>query len=202
MSSASGGPTQRDATRRGTVVVLGGGDPGGDLGHVVDSLALAGFATHVLPDVTPDPAAAADRAVRLLDDTANPLPRILVGSGVGATVAAGIAASRPIGLEALVLANIVTRGSADVALPAGVVLPAARRIRQPTLLFHGDRDPVTDIADAASWATQLPFGVVRVVQGGGHAVLGGESRVSVAAALVLFVERQRAGAPVLTDGFA
>lgn len=187
---------------RGTVAVLGGGDPGGDLAHVVDALDLAGFRTHVLPDVTPDPAGAIAWAVDLLDDTANPIPRILVGSGVGATVAAGIAASRPIGLEALVLANIVTGSSTGVSLPRGVDLPPARRVRQPTLFFHGDRDRVTDIADAASWATQLPFGAVRVVQGGDHAVLGGESRWSVAAAVVLFVERQRAGAPVLTDGFA
>ncbi|ROQ39605.1 TAP-like protein [Frondihabitans sp. PhB188] len=190
------------SSTRGTVVVLGGGDPGGDLGHVVDALALAGFRVETLPDVTPDIESARAAVVRAFDDTANDLPRVLVGSGVGATLAAGLAASRPIGIEALVLANVVTASSRGVELPDGIALPAARSVRQPTLVFHGDRDAVTDIADAASWATQLPFGVVRVVHGGGHDVLGGESRRSVAAAIVLFVERQRAGAPVLTDGFA
>lgn len=187
---------------RGTAVLLGGGAPDADLEHLTEHLLLSGFTVVVVPDVSADPVAARSTALRTIQDTTTERPHVLIGSGVGATLAADIAASRPVGLAAVVLANIVTGASRDVAIPAGVTLPKARDILQPVLFLHGDTDPVTDIADAANWATQLPFGAVRIVQRGGHGVLGGDSKRSVAAAIVLFLERQRAGAPVLSDGFA
>lgn len=187
---------------RGTVVLLGGGDPGGDLHHLVDVLKVAEFSVETIADVALDTRASLQRARDVFSDASRELPRILIGSGVGATAAASLAAEPFVTVEALVLANIVTSASRGISLPPGIALPEARSIRQPTLVFHGDADPVTDIADAANWATQLPRGVVRVVRGGGHGVLGGDSRRSVAASIVLFAERQRAGEPVLTDGFA
>lgn len=187
---------------RGTVVLLGGGAPDGDLDHLTDHLLLSGFTVVLVADVSIDPVAARGAAVRAIQDTTTERPHVVIGSGVGATLAADIAATRPVGLAAVVLANIVTTASRDVAVPPGITLPKARAIQYPVLFFHGDTDPITDIADAANWATQLPFGAVRIVQRGGHGVLGGDERRSVAASIVLFLERQRAGAPVLSDGFA
>ena len=197
-----------DATRssreasRGEAVLLGGGAPDGDLDYLTDHLLLSGFTVVVVADVGVDPVGARSTALRSIQDSTTPRPHVLIGSGVGATLAADIASTRPVGLSALVLANIVTSASRGVKIPEGISLPKARDIVQPVLFLHGDTDPVTDIADAANWATQLSFGAVRVVQRGGHGVLGGEERRSVAASIVLFLERQRAGAPVLSDGFA
>lgn len=187
---------------RGTAVLLGGGAPDGDLEHLTDHLLLSGFTVVVIPDVAVDPIEARSTALRAVQDTTTQRPHVIIGSGVGATLAADIAATRPVGLAALVLANIVTPASRGVEIPPGIALPKARDLLQPVLFLHGDTDPVTDIADAANWATQLPFGAVRIVQRGGHGVLGGDERRSVAASIVLFLERQKAGAPVLSDGFA
>ncbi|BDZ52082.1 hypothetical protein GCM10025867_43230 [Frondihabitans sucicola] len=183
-------------------MLLGGGAPDGDLDHLTDHLLLSGFSVALVADVAVDPVAARSTALRIVQDTTTERPHVLIGSGVGATLAADIAATRPVGLAALVLANVVTPASRGVTIPRGIALPKARDVLQPVLFFHGDTDPITDIADAANWATQLPFGAVRIVQRGGHGVLGGEERRSVAASIVLFLERQRAGAPVLSDGFA
>ncbi|RKR73451.1 hypothetical protein C8E83_0544 [Frondihabitans australicus] len=87
-------------------------------------------------------------------------------------------------------------------IPAGFRLPQPAEVRVPVLVFHGDADDVTRVADAVSWASLLPFGSLRLVPGGDHRVLTGEARRTVAAAIVLFLERQRAGRPVLVDGFA
>lgn len=190
------------SSARATVVLLGGGDPGGDLHHLIAVLEVAEFAVESIADIADDTRGSLHRARDVFADAGRELPRILIGSGVGATAAASLAAEPFVSVEALVLANIVTSSSRGISLPQGISLPEPRSVRPSTLVFHGDADPVTDIADAANWATQLPHGVVRVVRGGGHGVLGGDSRRSVAASIVLFAERQRAGAPVLTDGFA
>ncbi|ARC57799.1 hypothetical protein AS850_12015 [Frondihabitans sp. 762G35] len=218
---------------RGTVVLLAGsGESAADFGLLIDQLTLAGFRVEAFDDVSLDPESARIGVLRAVSSTTTRHPHVLVGSDVGATLAAQIAAARPVGLVALVLAGLVTSASraADAAvvgglrggavggagvgaggragvgaggrLPDGVVLPQPRTILLPSLVFHGNTDDVTDVADAASWATQLPFGAVRVVQRGDHRVLNGDSRRTVAASIVLFLERQRAGEPVLSDGFA
>jgi alpha-beta hydrolase superfamily lysophospholipase len=197
---------------RGTVIVLGGiGETVADFRMLTDQLVLAGFRVELFDDVSFDPVSSRYGALQSIQDAATERPHVLIGSDVGATLAADIAASRPHGLTAVVLANLVTaasRPAVDPAdpnrsrLPQGVNLPQARAVLLPTLVFHGDTDEVTDVADAVSWATQLRFGAVRLVQRGDHGVLRGESRRTVAASIVLFLERQRAGEPVLTDGFA
>jgi alpha-beta hydrolase superfamily lysophospholipase len=97
-------------------------------------------------------------------------------------------------------------GAADLLreprIPHGFRLPDAPRVRLPTLVLHGDADDVTAVADAVSWASLLPFGSLRLVPGGDHHVLVGEERRTIAASILLFIERQRAGRAVLVDGFA
>lgn len=187
---------------RGTVVILGGSNErSADFGFLTDQLSLAGFRVAVFDDVSIEPEAARVGAERLLQDARQQRPRLLIGSDIGATLAADIAARTTGGLDAVVLAGIVTAAS-RTPLPVGLALPAARSVLAPALVFHGDADTVTDVADAVSWATQLVFGALRLVQHGDHGVLTGESRRTVAAAILLFLERQRAGEPVLSDGFA
>ncbi|GAA4672159.1 hypothetical protein GCM10025780_15270 [Frondihabitans cladoniiphilus] len=185
---------------RGTVVVLAGsGETERDFGYLTDHLTLADFRVEIFADVSIDPLSSRLGVLSALEDPNNTGPLFLVGSDVGATLAAQIAVSDAPPVDALVLGSLSVRGP---RLPRGVSLPQARALLVPTLVFHGDADEVTDVADAVSWATQLPFGTVRLVPHGEHGLLGGDQRRTIAASTLLFFERHRAGEAVLSDGFA
>lgn len=49
--------------------------------------------------------------------------------------------------------------------------PWIRRLRQRTLIVHGDRDPVVPLINARYLAKVIPRGALRIVQGGGHLFL-------------------------------
>lgn len=208
---------------RGTVVVLAGqGERIDDFGPLTERLVLDGYRVELFDDVTVDVGAVRAGVRRLLGDPGLPSPRVLLGSDVGATLAASVAAEFPAGLDAVVLAGLVTvrsrrsaphamgrpfgdppsESSGTPALPSGLRLPPARALTLPSLVFHGDGDEVTDVADAVGWASDLPRGAVRIVQHGGHDVVTGVHARTVTASLVLFLERQRSDGPVVVDAFA
>lgn len=64
----------------------------------------------------------------------------------------------------------------------------------PTLVLHGSDDPLTAVETAAAPFLDAPLTQVRVVQGGRHDVLNDVTHRSVAATIVLFLERLKLGA--------
>lgn len=213
-----------DATReppgpvRGNVILLAGLDErAADFELLTDQLLLTGFRVTIFDDVSVDVEASRLGVLQVLRDSTLDRPLILVGSDLGAVLAAGLIASGEARVAAAVLGNLVTPASrpstvtvADFAaadlrearLPTGIRLADAHDVLVPSLVFHGDSDDVTGVADAVSWASQLPFGSLRLVPEGDHHVLTGAERRTIAASIVLFLERQRAGRPTLVDGFA
>ncbi|KQN39186.1 alpha/beta hydrolase [Frigoribacterium sp. Leaf44] len=200
---------------RGTVIVLlGEGERADDFARLTDRLVFDGYRVELFDDVSTDVRAVRAGVERLVRDRALPRPLVLLGSDVGATLAASVAADSVAAVDAVVLTGVLTPASRRGvgldgrddrnrrALPAGLSLPAARSVVQPTLVFHGDGDRVTEVADAVAWAAQLPRGSVRLVGQGGHDVLRGSGHRTVTASIVLFLERQRSDDPVLVDAFA
>lgn len=217
-----------DGETRGTVMILAGLDEtADDFALLTEVLLLAGYAVTIFGDVSVDPRASAEGVARLLENTIV-RPVIVVGTDFGAVLALSFAvesASAAARVDAVVVGGLVTRASRastipvadfeavtasgeaaesqlEPRIPHGFRLPDAQRVRLPTLVLHGDADDVTAVADAVSWASLLPFGSLRLVPGGDHHVLVGEARRTIAASIVLFIERQRAGRAVLVDGFA
>lgn len=83
------------------------------------------------------------------------------------------------------------RGALNQALPAewaDAVLPAL-----PTLVIHGDADPVSELSRAVAPYAAAENAVVKVVHGGRHDVLNDATHRAVAATLVLFLESLRLG---------
>jgi alpha-beta hydrolase superfamily lysophospholipase len=200
---------------RGTVVVLlGAGERADDFPRLTDRLVFDGYRVELFDDVSTDVRAVRAGVERLVRDRALPRPVVLLGSDVGATLAASVAADSVATVDAVVLTGVLTPASrrglgpdrrddrTRRALPTGLSLPAARSVVQPTLVFHGDGDRVTEVADAVAWAAQLPRGSVRLVGQGEHDVLRGPGHRTVTASIVLFLERQRSDDPVLVDAFA
>lgn len=200
---------------RGTVIVLlGEGERADDFARLTDRLVFDGYRVELFDDVSTDVRAVRAGVERLVRDRALPRPLVLLGSDVGATLAASVAADPVAAVDAVVLTGVLTQASRRglgldrrddrirKALPTGLSLPAARSVVQPTLVFHGDGDRVTEVADAVAWAAQLPRGSVRLVGQGGHDVLRGPGHRTVTASIVLFLERQRSDDPVLVDAFA
>lgn len=206
---------------RGTVVVLlGVGERADDFGPLIDRLVVDGYRVEAFDDASTDVRAVRAGVERIVHDRALPRPVVLLGSDAGATLAASVAAYSVSAVDAVVLTGVLTAASRRsrglgrgltpgsgpldeaAALPDGLSLPPARAVPQPTLVFHGDADRVTEVADAVAWASQLPRGSVRLVSRGGHDVLRGTGHRTVTASIVLFLERQRSVHPVLVDAFA
>jgi alpha-beta hydrolase superfamily lysophospholipase len=157
-------------------------------------------------------------------------PRVLVGSDTGAraalelaagtlTVEAVITAALALGggavfadrdaeIEARTACSVhrgvlgrSTHGTSATAIGA-VVLdhPAPTGIEVPVLALHGAADAVSPLDSALAFYREAGVPEITVVDGGRHDILNDLSHRSVAATIVLFLERLRAGSvhtPVL-----
>jgi pimeloyl-ACP methyl ester carboxylesterase len=91
---------------------------------------------------------------------------------------------------------IHTRGTVVVLPGRGA---SAARTTKPALVLHGEADPVSPVGAARAllrWL--LPDGELYIVHSGRHDVLNDASHRSVAAHVVLFLERLRNGGPVVS----
>jgi alpha-beta hydrolase superfamily lysophospholipase len=209
---------------RGTLIVLTGrGESAAAYQRFGRRISADAYRVRVVETDLDDLDRTRDEVVAVLAADDSPAPRVLAGSDAGATLAA-LLAEQLDDVDAVVLAGLAVADAAgapgdwDAELEARTVCPAHRRVLTedprfergdlgrdlpaalsatvvpavPTLVVHGSEDPLTDVgrieqayADTAS--------VVRV-EGGRHDVLNDVSHRSVAATVVLFLERLRLGA--------
>jgi alpha-beta hydrolase superfamily lysophospholipase len=201
---------------RGTVIVAAGrGETAAAYQRFGRRIAADGYRVRVLPDGR----SLADFEKLLVDDGL-PAPHVVVGSDTGALIALALARRQVAGLDAVVLAGLPVPGTPDLPdwddelearsacptyrgyLNAGAVTPGVLSsapipieltddtgiVTIPTLGVHGDADPVSPLGAA-------PYpGPVTVISGGRHDVLNDLSHRTVAATVILFLERLRLGA--------
>jgi alpha-beta hydrolase superfamily lysophospholipase len=202
---------------RGTLILLTGrGETPSVYGRVGRRLAADAYRVRVVATQLDDLDATRSDVLALLADDELPSPRILAGSDAGAAYAAVLAGE--LDVDALIVAGLATAPiderswedelDARTACPAhrGVLsgdaesgrladeLPEALRERPappiPTLVIHGAADPVTapELAFAA-----FPTAEAVLIAGGRHDILNDVTHRSVAATIVLFLERLRLG---------
>ncbi len=95
-------------------------------------------------------------------------------------------------------------GPAPAVVLGGTGEPAAPRVAVPLLAVHGEADALSPAAEAVAAYRRLGAVQIAVVAGGLHDVLNDVTHRSVAATVVLFLERLRLGAelPVLVHDVA
>ena len=211
---------------RGTVLVAAGrGETSGIYGRFGKRISADGYRVRILPDVAADLGASFAAAEQLLVDDALPGPKVVVGADAGALFGLTLAARGTPGLDALILAGLpVTRPGVDLLgwdaeMEARTACPNHRRVlgedgaslqteipaeligsgevKIPTLGLHGDADPISPLDEARG---RYP-GALVTIAGGRHDVLNDVAHRTVAATVVLFLERLRLGAdlPVIAQ---
>lgn len=218
MSSSFSWDEPEGLAARGTLIVLAGrGEHGGVYERFGRRLAFDAYRVRALGDPAADPSVL-DEAAKLLADESLPGPKVLVGSDTGALYAARLAEERTVDVDALILVGLPvspwTAGSWEAEVEARTAcpthqgrltndadfrrdaldslpdLPAPRldRVDVPVLALHGKDDTVSPV-DQALAAYQGARTVV--FDGGRHDVLNDALHRTVAATVVLFLERLR-----------
>lgn len=203
---------------RGTIVIFPGrGESAQTYWRLGPRLAADAYRVVVLRELD-DVTAIAEESVR---------PVIALGADTGALAAleAGAGGS----LDAVIVAGIPVGGAADAllaeisartscavhqgvladtgaavavaALPALIDAPAPRALDVPVLAIHGAEDQVAPLEEALALYGDIGPASIAVVTGGLHDALNDLSHRSVAATIVLFLERLREGQdlPVIVD---
>ncbi|WP_406450529.1 lysophospholipase [Streptomyces sp. NBC_01622] len=206
---------------RGTLIVLAGrGEHGGVYERFGRRLGYDAYRVRALGDPAADPAVL-EQAAKLLADESLPGPKVLVGSDTGARYALQLAAEQTAGIDALILAGLPTgawtagsweeeavartacpthqgrltndpefrRGAIDSApeLPE----PRLDLVRVPVLALHGKDDTISPLDQALSVYDGHPNVHTVTFVDGRHDVLNDALHRTVAATVVLFLERLR-----------
>jgi len=93
--------------------------------------------------------------------------------------------------------SLITPGALDLAVPEELLDLDPTGIAIPALVLHGEADPVVALDDAIAAARAIPGAEVVSVAGGLHDILNDLSHRSVAATIVLFLERLKAGTRIV-----
>ncbi|MFD4637057.1 alpha/beta hydrolase [Lentzea sp. NPDC058436] len=202
---------------RGTVILLTGrGETARTYQRFGRRIATDAYRVRVVETDLDDLVTTRKQVEALLADDDLPAPRVLAGSDTGASFASQLADLA----DGVVLAGLALPDSTPVTgwqseLDARSACPTHQRVLSedadftrgalarpvpsdwvvapstvPTLVLHGDKDPVTPLAAAFA-----PFSEARLrtVVGGHHDVLNDVSHRSVAATVVLFLESLKLG---------
>jgi pimeloyl-ACP methyl ester carboxylesterase len=206
---------------RGTVIILGGrGESGPTYGRFGTRIAADAYRVRTVSGVV-DPAVALERITELLDDASLPSPRILVGSDSGAALAlelaagglpvdaiilAGLPAGSPADVASWedelaartacpnhqgVLSRTAERGAITATLPFGLLGVVASAVAVPVLAIHGEADALAPLDAALEVYSEIPLHEVAVIASGRHDILNDITHRSVAATVILFLERLR-----------
>lgn len=212
------------ATPRGTVVVVPGrGEGPAEYQRLGRRLAADSWKVRLVPADLGDVRTLRAAVERALADDTLPAPKVLVGADAAATwigryvdeldadaaVVAGAALSTsaavtgweqelearsacPLHRGVLRADAHFERGALSTPVPAEWTRSAPPT--KPTLVLHGDADPVTQLDQAVAPYTSSDAARVKVVRGGRHDVLNDAVHRVVAATVVLFLESLRLGA--------
>ncbi|HEY4267474.1 MAG TPA: alpha/beta hydrolase [Galbitalea sp.] len=93
--------------------------------------------------------------------------------------------------------SLITPGALDLPIPDELLGVDPAGIAVPVLVVHGEADPVVSLDDAVSFARTLDGAEIVSVAGGLHDILNDLSHRSVAATVVLFLERLKAGTRIV-----
>lgn len=93
--------------------------------------------------------------------------------------------------------SLITPGALELPIPDELLDLDPAGIAVPVLVVHGEADPVVSLDDAVSFAQTLGDAEIVSVAGGLHDILNDLSHRSVAATVVLFLERLRAGTRIV-----
>jgi alpha-beta hydrolase superfamily lysophospholipase len=212
------------APRGSVIVLSGRGETAAAYGRLGRRISADAYKVRVVEVDLDEPDRTRQRVEELLADPSLPAPRVLLGTDTGATLAATLLERLPVDaavLAGLVLASSSRpAGSWDDELEARTACPAHRRVisedgdfergalsqplpeewpelstpQKPVLVLHGSLDPVTDAQAAFAAYLDAPVAELRLVEGGRHDVLNDVMHRSVAATIVLFLERLKLGA--------
>ncbi|MFE9598247.1 alpha/beta hydrolase [Streptomyces hokutonensis] len=220
-SSVSSWDEPEGLAARGTLIVLAGrGEHGGVYERFGRRLGYDAYRVRALGDPTADPAVL-EQAAKLLADESLPGPKVLVGSDTGARYALQLAAEQTAGIDALILAGLPTgawtagsweeEAAARTACPThqgrltndpefrrGAIdnapeLPEPRLdlVRVPVLALHGRDDTISPLDRALNVYDGHPNVHTVTFVDGRHDVLNDALHRTVAATVVLFLERLR-----------
>jgi alpha-beta hydrolase superfamily lysophospholipase len=208
---------------RGTLIVAAGrGETSDAYARFGRRIASDGYRVRVLADVTGDVEASFAQAGKLLVDDALPGPKVLAGVDTGALFARALAARQAPGLDAVILAGLPGPTPPDLLdwtaeIEARTACPNHQRVlgdgaavrgalfsvqvpieltdvadvtdlAVPSLGLHGEDDVISPLAEV-----RYP-GPLVTIAGGRHDVLNDVTHRTVAATIVLFLERLRLGA--------
>jgi len=205
---------------RGTLIVLGApGETAGVYQRLADRLAADAYRVVVLDDGPRRLPAARE----LLAEAFHPAPRVLVGFDRGAQQAIHLASENPAGLDGMILAGLPALASSHIRLDAHTACPRHRAVLQrevgivsaepagpteayevigaddhgplsvPVLALHGENDILSPVRAAVGEYRRLGATEIATVSGGRHDILNDVTHRSVAATVVLFLERLRNG---------
>jgi alpha-beta hydrolase superfamily lysophospholipase len=93
--------------------------------------------------------------------------------------------------------SLITPGALELPIPDELLDLDPAGIAVPVLVVHGEADPVVSLDDAVSFARTLGDAEIVSVAGGLHDILNDLSHRSVAATVVLFLERIKAGTRIV-----
>jgi pimeloyl-ACP methyl ester carboxylesterase len=203
------------------IVLVGRGESGEVYTRLGSRIAADAYRVRTVVDAVSDPAAAREQVRQLLADELLPSPKVLVGSDTGAAFALELAAEGEgvdalilAGLPTIdqvegsdwrgeleartacpahqgVLARSVARGSLWTPLPAELLSVVTSGVSVPVLAVHGTVDAVSPVGAALDVYRGLPHHEIAVIAGGRHDILNDVTHRSVAATIVLFLERLR-----------
>lgn len=103
----------------------------------------------------------------------------------------------PVHRRTLDNAELVQAGALARPLPTELSVPSPNSIALPVLVVHGQADVVSPLSAALNYYRELPDAEVLTLRDGRHDALNDLSHRSVAASLVLFLERLRTGGPIV-----
>jgi pimeloyl-ACP methyl ester carboxylesterase len=206
---------------RGTLIILvGRGESGPTYKRFGSRIAADAYRVRTVGAET-DAASSRARVAELLADDTLPSPKVLVGSDSGAALAlelaaeglpvdavivAGLPTKQPettgdwnAEVEArtacpnhqVVLAHTTLHGAIWQPIPADLLGVVASAIQPPVLAIHGQEDSVSPLASALDIYRGIPRHEVAVVAGGRHDILNDITHRSVAAIVILYLERLR-----------
>jgi alpha-beta hydrolase superfamily lysophospholipase len=220
-SSVSSWDEPEGLAARGTLIVLAGrGEHGGVYERFGRRLGYDAYRVRALGDPAADPAVL-EQAAKLLADESLPGPKVLVGSDTGARYALQLAAEQTAGIDALILAGLPTgawtagsweeEAAARTACPThqgrltndpefrrGAIdnapelsEPRLDLVRVPVLALHGKDDTISPLDRALKVYVGHPNVHTVTFVDGRHDVLNDALHRTVAATVVLFLERLR-----------